>query len=148
MGSAFSKSTLQGELKKAKDLWHNRCASEQQGPSLEKTIETIHRKLETILKDENRRKKRERKCEAGYFVVHSGAFDVIAQKALEDLRSKGQSDIGSDGKEPYALLSIALATDGSDDVCDAVLQYPKLYEALLFKTREILESLRQVSTCG
>lgn len=48
MGSAFSNSTLQEELKKAKDLWHNRCASEQQGSSLEENIETIHRELKKI----------------------------------------------------------------------------------------------------
>ena len=148
MGSAFSNSTLHEELKKKTDFWHNRCASEQQGSSLEENIETIHRELKKIQKDENRRKKKERQSEAGIILVHSGSFDVIAQKALEDLWPKGQSDIGGDGKEPHALLSIALATDGSDDVCDAVLQYPELYEALLFRTREILESLRQVSTCG
>lgn len=135
-------------LQKTKDFWDNRCASKQQGPSLEENIETIHRELKKIKKDGNLRKKKERQSAAGIFLVHFGSFDVIAQKALEDLWPKGQSDIGGDGKEPHALLSIALATDGSDDVCDAVLQYPELYEALLFRTREILESLRQVSTCG
>lgn len=147
MGAGFSNSPLHTELKKTKDLWHLRCAPEQQGPSLEENIEAIHRELQKIQKEEGQ-KKNETKNEAGIFMVQSGSFDVIAQKALEDLRPKGQSDIGGDGKEPHALLSIALATDSSDDVCDAVLQYPELYAALLFKTREILKSLRQVSTRG
>ena len=97
----------------------------------------------------------------GTRLIYSGSFGVIGKEVITYLQLKEQSGGDTDqeksGKKEsgekvnYPLLSIRLATDGSDAICEGVLQYEYLFPKLLSKMKELLESVKpddspQVST--
>ena len=87
-----------------------------------------------------------KKKEEGHIFIESRSFSVIVAESLAYLQSNEQGGIGSEGNpekdQCNALFSIALATDGSDEVCKSVLRYPGLLPALLSKMDQILLSLK------
>ena len=90
--------------------------------------------------------KAEKKKEEGHAFIESRSFNVIAAESLAYLQSNEQGGIGTEGNpekdQCNALSSIALAIDGSDEVCKSVLRYPGLLPALLSKMDQIVLSLK------